>query len=208
MRTALLALALCFGCCAPLAAQQTTPLDEFYKNEPRMNDLKALGVMLLQLRIPERAEQTVRDISKNYWAFKPDSNLSRDALEFERGLFESELAQIADLMQQRQITELVFVGYDEVLLGQCQDWYLAAYTPQGPILITISIQFDGTARIFGLKSRTDWDEIKQITAKVERKATSKVFRMTYKPGPAAPPPAVPDRQEKKPDAAQNDKPET
>ena len=67
------------------------------------------------------------------------------------------------------VTQVSFIGCDDVCLMKCLDLYYAAATTSGPMVIKFSLEFGvkGHARLFGIKTYTGWDEIKQVVRGIQ-----------------------------------------
>ncbi len=163
------------------AEAEADSLDTFLESAQRAEDVRIMGIVVLSLRNPAMAEAHRKEVAKNYWAFRPDVKLTpaEDELELTRfnGMYDALVATV----KQYEVDELFFAGYDDVAIKRCQDWYYAALTPRGPVLIRISIMFKDSPRIFNMETITGWDEVKRGHKAIEHRAGEKIMRISLNP---------------------------
>lgn len=182
-RTVACLSALLFAATTLAASPDDPPftMDEFYKNEARMRDMRLIGVLLLSLQHPQVVDDHQVQLARNWWAFQDDVELSEDERGLAKANFDEVFNRLVDRMQAYRPDELKFVGIDIVCNIECQDWYYAAFTPRGPLLTKVSVQFHNGVRVFDIAVYDAWDEIKAVWASTQIKSGDKVIGVTYTP---------------------------
>lgn len=186
-RTLIIALAVLLGAPAPgpaaaaAAADGGQTLDDFLESPERARDVKLLGLVIVSQTDPEVAESNTTELRRSYWAARPGAGLSAEAAEAELARWDAAWDDVVEVVRQRKITTISFAGIDDVLLKKSQDWYYAAITPRGPVLIRLSVQFnlEGPMTLHGVRVWTKWDEVKAVTAAIHLKPGTKVASVTY-----------------------------
>jgi hypothetical protein len=156
-------------------------IEDFYKNTEAMKNLRGLGTVILSLRNPATVGESTQNLKNNYWAFKADAGLTAAQLALEEAHFRGNVGDLIRDVCEYRIEELKFAGLDFVCLGDCMDWYFAAYTPKGPVLIKLRLQFGDIARLFGFTVIKDWDEVKKASQAIQLKAGPTVVTIKLKP---------------------------
>ncbi len=161
------------------AAEPT--LDEFLASSGRMNDVKQIGLVLASQTDPNVAERNARELRKSHWAASPRAALSPPDAEVELKRWDAEWDRVNRVIVDRKITGLSLAGIDLVLLRRTQDWYYAANSPRGPVMIRVSVQYydDAPMTIHGIRVWTDWDQIKYISERIHLPARDTVFSVEY-----------------------------
>lgn len=165
---------------APSAGAQSGTIEDFYKNAARMKDLGAMATLLLLLKDPAKVEEARQELKGNYWAFKADAALSAQELMMEEATFKRTFDDLVRDVSRYPFDELKFAGLDMVCLVDCMNWYFAAHTPKGPMLIKLRVQFTDTARLFGITVIKDWDEVKKVHQGIQLKPGAAVVTLRLK----------------------------
>ncbi len=180
----LLTLALTGDRSTILAAPEdkdSNSLDAFMQNAQRVNDVRLMGMVVLTLRDPAMATAHRAEVAKNYWAFRPDAKLSPAEDELELTRFNGMYDSLVETVRLYEIDELFFAGYDNVVITRCQDWYFAALTPRGPVIVRFSIMFKDQPRIFNMETITGWEQVKRTHKAIEHRAGDKIMRIALNP---------------------------
>jgi len=172
-------LAIVLATTSSVRGQQT--LDDFVSVPERVRDVKVLGLVLASQNDPKVAEHNSSELIKNFWASSPDSGVSKDARDDALRAFKSDWNNVRRVLRDRKVSVLGFAGMDLVLLSKSLNWYFAAVTPQGPVLICIAVQYNtnGPMTVHGIRIWTDWDAVKEASAAIQMKAGAKVLTVTY-----------------------------
>lgn len=161
--------------------------EEFLKNPEMAKSVALIGQCFLNLGYAGKSAEARQQLKSNYWACKPDSGLTGVQVGVEEARFQHAVDQIAKIVDKRGIDELKFAGLDLVCLVDCQNWYFAAFTPSGPVLIRVHVLFKNGARIFGMTVFTDWDVIRQVATDIQIKPAATVLTIKRKATPQAQP---------------------
>ena len=94
------------------------------------------------------------------------------------------------------MTTLTWAGIDPVLLGNEEDWFFAASTARGPVLIRVSLQEvnPGERIVMGLDWTTDWDKVKATAEAIKVPAGKQKLFTLYAPAKAPKPALAPGRE--------------
>ena len=155
----------------------TQNLNDFLETPGQANNVETIGVLLLSQSNPLTAEHDANQLRKRFWAVVPEAKVSRDAADLAVKDFDHDFADVADIVRAWNIKSCSLAGIDLVLLSKTQDWYFAAPTVEGPVLIKLSLQFydDKPMTIHGIHVYTKWDEVKSISHAIQLPALDKVF---------------------------------
>jgi hypothetical protein len=168
---------------AAASAATHLTLDDFLASSDRLNDVRTMATIILSQVDPGAAEHNATELRRSYWAARPDSGLGAGEVEAELAKFDLAWKELATVVRNRKISSLALAGIDLVLLTRAQDWYFAAVTPRGPVLIVVSVQFypDAPMTLHGVKVLTEWESIKRAAQNIHLPAGKAVVNITYQP---------------------------
>jgi hypothetical protein len=182
MRRVVVGMMLCVVCLAvaPARAEEHT-LDEFLSNPARVRDVKTFGLLILSQGDPAVAEHNASELRGSLWAMRPEAGLSKADIEVALMRFDRDWKDIVNVVRERKMTSIAFLGIDPVLLYKAEDWYFGAATARRPVVIRLSVQFnpDSPMSVYGVKVWTKWDEVKAITRAIQIPVGEKVLSVSY-----------------------------
>lgn len=158
-------------------------LDDVLKNPGLVQSIKTVGLAVLSQADPVHAQHDAQEVRKTFWAARPEAKLTKDESELALKDFDRSWQNMAAVVRKRKIHSVHFVGMDLVLLKRSLDWYYGAATPQGPVLIRISVQYndEGPMTMHGVRVWSEWDEVKAVVREIDMKAESKVLTIVSTP---------------------------
>ena len=164
-----------------------TTLDEFLTQGAYNDDVQKVGLSFLMLDKPGEQVHVWDNFSHNYWATRPGAAVPPERLAAETDRLRRMLADVRAAIAEYAPKELIFVGLDRLAVWKCQDWYYMAVTDRGPLLIRVSVAYNGRPLLMQFEAITGWDKIKATLAGIQFKAGDRVMGITYVPPPTTRP---------------------
>lgn len=178
------------------ARADSTVYDDFVSSSARVHDLKLMCILITSQVDEKVGRDNTAQLRTSFWPASPQARLSPQETELEMKELDRQWASVVAVVKERHITSISFAGLDMVLTKKAQDWYFAAPTPRGPVLIRMSIQFNakGPMTVHGMRVWTKWDEVKAVSHAMQFPAGEKIMTFNYVESAAKSPATQPDEQ--------------
>ncbi len=186
-RTCLI-FALTWGSAA-VAGESENRYGELLTSEATAKTVKSLGMAIVAL--PHQHDAMTAQIERYFWTRQADVKLEESVREVEEAKLRRQLEAVETLVKKHDLRRLELAGFTPVGTLRNLDLYYAADTPQGPVVIRVSVSLlEAAPRVFEFRLFEGWQQARSGTRQIEHKPGKAVASVTYTPPapPAAPAP--------------------
>ena len=165
---------------ASVAGESQSRYGDLLKAEGTAKTVKTLAMVIVSL--PHERENTMSKIEPFFWTRQADVRLADAVREVEEAKLRRQLEAVEKLVKKYDIRTLELAGFTMIGTLRNLDLYYAADTPQGPVLIRVSVSLlEAGPRVFEFRVYEGWEQARAAAREIEHKADKEVVSVSYTP---------------------------